>query len=79
MNHCLNLKKIAAQVHPDKINGNTFYHRLIEAMRGGQVLSNKELDKAVKVIEDESQKVVSHLKGLKGAAAKVNRKPKPKA
>jgi hypothetical protein len=71
MNHCLNLKKIAAQVHPDKIKGNTFYHRLIGALRGGDMLSSHEIDQAVKVIGNETEKVVNHLKALKTAKPKI--------
>jgi hypothetical protein len=52
MNHIFNLNRIAEQVTKNKVAQSTFYHKLIAAFKGANILTKDEADDVLKQIDE---------------------------
>lgn len=55
MKHSFNLNRIAGQVTGDKVAQTTFYHKLINAFKGADVLTPQEASDVIEVVKSQCE------------------------
>lgn len=86
MKHSFNLNRIAGQVTGDKVAQTTFYHKLINAFKGADVLTPQEASDVLDVVKSQCEWAEQLLKKfipsgavVKHPVKKVNGKKKAPA